>query len=31
VAETAERADEVLLQRKPGVIGANRNTHDMRL
>ncbi len=27
VAETAERGDEVLLQRKPGVIGANRNTH----
>ena len=31
VAEPAERVDEVLLQRKPGMIGADRDAHDMRL
>jgi hypothetical protein len=31
VAEAAERVDQMLLERKPGMVGADRDAHDMRL
>ncbi len=31
VSQAAQRSDQVLLERKPGMVGADRNAHDMRL
>ena len=31
VSQAAQRSDQMLLERKPGMVGADRNAHDMRL